>query len=169
MHVHPPQLLEASRRELAQVEALLGGDAAALRKENSRLAARLQAARGLLAEHSPCGAASPYADGGSALRRSPLPFSLFGRLGDRPGIGSSEGEASPAASAAACPSPDVFSSPFLASQATLTVDYRDLAPPSTGAASVRQVRECCQGAARLWPAAAGGPGVAGVACSRGSA
>lgn len=129
------------------MEALLGGGAAALREENSRLAARLQLARGLLAEHSPGGAAaSPYADGGSALRRSPLPFSLFGRLGERPCGGSSEGEASPATTATACPSPDVFTSPFLASQATLTVDYRDLAPPSTGAASVRQVRVCL-----AWP------------------
>ena len=108
------------------MEALLGGDASALRQENDQLQLRLAEARGLLADNSPAPAAgSPASAAASDERRSPLPFGgLFGRLS------SSEGEcgfASPATTATLCGSPDVFASPYLAaSQTTLTVDYRDL-------------------------------------------
>lgn len=137
----PPclQLLEASHCELAQAEQLLGGDAAALREENARLQRCLRQARGLLAESSPAGAASEAAYGDDDRQRSPLPFALFGRFASSDG--EAGGEYSPATTltAGACASPDVFSSPYMASQATVTVDYRDLAPHSAGAASVRQV------------------------------
>ena len=151
-----PQLLDASRTELAQVEQLLGGDAAALRQENEQLQHRLAQARSLLAENSP---APQGGEGGSAAAkaeqwgsgRSPLPFALFGRCGSEGGEAGAD--FSPAttislAGAGACASPDVFSSPFLASQATLTVDYRALQQQATPS-SARQVGGCVQGL-RAW-------------------
>jgi hypothetical protein len=110
------------------VEALLGGDASALRQENDQLQRRLAEARGLMAHNSPApapGDGSPGSTAASGHRRSPLPSAgLIGRFS------SSEvecGFASPATTATLCGSPDVFASPCLAaSQTTLTVDYRDL-------------------------------------------
>ncbi|KAL4458308.1 hypothetical protein ABPG75_013173 [Micractinium tetrahymenae] len=133
LHAATPELdklWEASREQLARIEALLGADPAALRAEQGQLQACLERARTLLAKHTPATgipgstAAGPAGSAsGSHRSGSPVPFALFGRL-------SSEGErgvdGSPASSAAAA-SPDVFSSPFLAaSQTTLTVDYRAL-------------------------------------------
>lgn len=124
------KLWEASREQLARIEALLGADPAALRAEQGQLQACLDRACTLLAKHTPAtgipgGSASALAGSVSGSHRSgsPVPFALFGRLGSE-GEGGADG--SPASSAAAA-SPDVFSSPFLAaSQTTLTVDYRAL-------------------------------------------
>lgn len=59
----PPQLLEASRAELAHVEVLLGGDTSALRSENAFLRSRLKAAHSALVRNSPVPAAVGAAAG----------------------------------------------------------------------------------------------------------
>ncbi|PRW59511.1 hypothetical protein C2E21_1411 [Chlorella sorokiniana] len=153
------QLLEASRAELAQVEQLLGGDAAALRLENQHLHRCLAQARSLLAENSPAplGGSDAAAACGTEQREdgsSPLPFALFGRpSSDAELVG---GDFSPATTislvgAGGCASPDVFSSPFLASQTTLTVDYRSL-QQATPSSSCRQGSPTTPGSAASSPA-----------------
>lgn len=123
------QLLEASRGQLAHVDRLLGGgDAEQLRSENARLQRCLATARGLLAQSSPASGLRHSAAGLAAQEgRSPVPFVLFGD-GEGGGEGGGRGwppADSPATTLSACSS-DLFSSPYLASRATLTVDYRDL-------------------------------------------
>lgn len=139
------QLLEASRAELAQVEQLLGGDASALRLENQHLHRCLAQARSLLAENSPAPLGGGDAAGPSSIEhsgRSPLPFALFERPSSDAELAA--GDYSPATTISlvgpdGCPSPDVFSSPFLASQTTLTVDYRSLQQQATPSSTRQQV------------------------------
>ena len=126
------------------MEQLLGGDAAALRLENQHLHRCLAQARSLLAENSP----APLGGGGAAVPssiehsgRSPLPFALFERPSSDAEL--AVGDYSPATTISlvgpdGCPSPDVFSSPFLASH-TLTVDYRSLQQQATPSSTRQQV------------------------------
>ncbi len=137
----PPtlQLLDASRAELAQVEQLLGGDAATLRQENQHLHRCLAEARSLLAENSPAPPGDAVAERGD---RHPLPFALFGRPSSDAELAGNN--FSPATTISlvghgGCGSPDVFSSPFLASQTTLTVDYRSLQQQATPSSTCQQV------------------------------
>lgn len=130
------------------MEQLLGGDAAALRQENQHLHRCLAQARSLLAENSPAplgGSDAVPASSGLQQRhsgRSPLPFALFGRPSCDAEL--EGGDFSPATTISlvgpgSCGSPDFFSSPFLASQTTLTVDYRSLQQQATPSSTRQQV------------------------------
>jgi hypothetical protein len=131
------------------VEELLGGTHAStqLRQQNERLHQCLAQARTMLADSSPgpastAGAARPRQ---LAELRSPLPFALL-----RDGLSSSQGTG--AAYSPATTVSDVFASPYPASQATLTVDYRDLHGSVRQQRQVRQapLRETGKGRAGVW-------------------
>ncbi|KAL4854932.1 hypothetical protein ACK3TF_004403 [Chlorella vulgaris] len=141
------QLLDASRDQLSAVEELLGGTHAStqLRQQNERLHQCLAQARTMLADSSPGPASTAAAARPRQLAelRSPLPFALL-----RDGLSSSRGTG--AAYSPATTVSDVFASPYPASQATLTVDYRDLH------GSVRQQRQARSGASGGSPAHSAG-------------
>ncbi|GAB4822183.1 hypothetical protein N2152v2_009229 [Parachlorella kessleri] len=132
------QLLVQSKQQLGSVQALLGeqDEVVALKTENQALRQQLQEAHAVLAAHTPASAKQAMRDSEMrALFGSPTPLRLsteFQLVSEPP---SSE-RVSPLApgsislagsSIAASPAlSDLFSSPYMASQTTLTVDYREL-------------------------------------------
>lgn len=102
-------LLAKSKRQLELVNALMGDGQASL-AANTVLRLQAEQMRLALATHSPATSRSRRSRS-SGLFGSPMPFSLR-----------CDGRANAATPATVS---DVFSSPYMASQTTLTVDYRD--------------------------------------------